>query len=246
MAQQRLDKILANLGLGSRKEVASMIRAAKVTVNGTACKSQNQKIDPEKDEICVSGKAVSYQAALYFMMNKPAGVITATQDNFQPTVLSLLPESLQKAGLFPIGRLDKDTEGLLILTTDGALGHALTAPRRQVDKVYYAEAAGTLAEDAGAQFAAGIVLADGTRCLPAELQFISRTEDGARVRVTLREGKFHQVKRMIRAVGGEVTYLRRESIGRVALDPSLALGTFRALDAEEINALRAAISSTKM
>lgn len=240
MVPLRLDKMLVNLGWGSRREIAALARAGKITVNGEICKSPERKIDPEMDKLIVDGASVQYQPHFYLMLHKPAGVVSATQDNFQPTVLSLLPERLQKAGVFPVGRLDKDTEGLLLLTTDGAFSHALTAPRRHIDKVYRAQARGVLEPDAVARFAQGLTLEDGTICRPATLAI--ETQDGGLfvLRITLREGKFHQVKRMVRAVGGEVTALCRLSIGTLTLDPDLPPGAFRELTAQEVQALKSA------
>lgn len=238
MALQRLDKMLANLGYGSRREISTLARGGRIAVNGETCKAPDRKIDPQTDKITVSGEEVRYQPNFYLMLNKPAGVVTATQDNFQKTVLSLLPERMQKAGVFPVGRLDKDTEGLLLLTTDGDFGHALTAPRRHVDKVYLAEVCGALVCDAQERFRQGLTLADGTACRPAELAIEGEADGLTILRVTLQEGRFHQVKRMVRAVGGEVVRLRRLSIGPLTLDPALAPGAFRELMAAEVAALR--------
>lgn len=240
MAQLRLDKMLVNLGWGSRREIAAMARGGKITVNGEVCRSPDRKVDPQADKVAVGDEAVRYQEHYYLMLNKPAGVVTATQDNFQQTVLSLLPARLQKAGLFPVGRLDKDTEGLLLLTTDGAFSHALTAPRRHVDKVYLAGVRGALAPDAQARFAQGVVLEDGTVCRPALLAPEGAADGLQYVRITLHEGRFHQVKRMVRAAGGEVVTLRRLSVGPLTLDPALAPGACRALTEGEVRALKAA------
>ncbi len=239
MASERLDKVLAGLGAGSRREIAALARAGKITVNGEICRAPDRKISPEEDKLSVDGQPFQYRAHWYLMLNKPAGVVTATEDNFQRTVLDLLPEQLRRAGVFPVGRLDKDTEGLLLLTTDGAFGHALMSPRRHVPKVYEARFGGTLAPDAAARFAAGLTLADGTLCRAAVLEPIGA--DSARV--TLCEGKFHQVKRMLRAVGVTVTALRRIRIGALALDPALAPGAFRELREDERAALRTALEA---
>lgn len=233
MAAERLDKVLAGLGAGSRREIASLARAGKITVNGDICRTPDRKINPEQDKLSVDGQPLVYRAHWYLMLNKPAGVITATEDNFQRTVLDLLPEQLRRAGVFPVGRLDKNTEGLLLLTTDGAFGHALMSPRRHVSKVYEARFDGTLAPDAAACFSAGLTLADGTVCRAAVLEPLG---EGS-ARITLCEGKFHQVKRMLRAVGGTVTALRRIQIGTLPLDPTLAPGAFRELREDERAAL---------
>lgn len=243
MSKERLDKLLAGQGYGSRKEVGALIRAGRVTVDGAAVRDPGHKADPALHAVAVDGQAIApVQSGRYLLLNKPAGVVTATQDNFQKTVLSLLPER-ERRGLFPVGRLDKDTEGLLLLTDDGPLCHALTAPRRHVDKVYEAVVSGTLAPDAAAQFQQGIVLADGTRCRPAQLETVGEQAGQTLVRVTLCEGRFHQVKRMILAVGGRVEHLRRLSMGPLRLEESLAPGQWRPLTEEELSALRAAVQS---
>lgn len=236
MPAMRLDKLLTQLGCGSRKEVGALIRSGRVTVDGAPVRDPACKTDPETAVVVVDGRPQRYQAQRYFMLNKPVGVITASRDGRHQTVLELFPAS-QRRGLFAVGRLDKDTEGLLIVTDDGALSHALMSPARHVDKVYEAVVEGVLVPDAADRFAAGLTLRDGTVCLPAVLE---RLPDRAEqtVRVTLREGKYHQVKRMIAAVGGTVVHLRRVRLGGLALDPSLAPGAFRALTDAELALLR--------
>lgn len=234
MPQMRLDKMLTHLNCGSRKEVGAMIRAGRAAVNGVICRDPACKIDPESAEIALDGRTQRYQAQRYFMLNKPAGVITASRDARHETVLELFPEK-ERRGLFAVGRLDKDTEGLLLVTDDGAFSHALMSPGRHVPKIYEAALEGALAPDAEARFASGLTLKDGTVCLPAAL---ARTGE-ASVRITLEEGKYHQVKRMVAAVGGTVVHLRRVQIGGLALDPALAPGAYRALRAEELALLRA-------
>ena len=183
--------------------------------------------------ITVAGETISLCRFTYVMLHKPAGVLTATEDRKQPTVLDLLPPELRRIGLAPVGRLDKDTEGLLLLTNDGALAHRLLSPKSHVDKVYYARVEGTLEPADTAAFAAGMTLGDGLCCLPAGLEILSPGE----ALVTLREGKFHQVKRMLAARGAPVLYLKRLSMGPLTLDDSLAAGAYRLLRAEEISAL---------
>lgn len=242
MARERLDKMLASRGAGSRKEVGGLIRAGRVTVNGAACRDPACKVDADVDTICVDGVALRARRERYFMLNKPMGVISVTEDASQQTVLSLLPER-ERDGLAPVGRLDKDTEGLLLLTDDGALNHALTSPRRHVDKRYRALVSGTLADDAVQQFSNGLTLGDGTKCRPAELTVGEVQPDGlTEVFVVLREGKYHQVKRMVAAVGGHVEALERLSMGPLVLDAALARGQYRPLTEEEIAALFAAVS----
>lgn len=242
MARERLDKVLAARGFGSRKEVGVQIRAGNVTVNGVCCRDPANKVSLEDDAVCVGGVPLRVRKERYFMLNKPAGVLSATQDAQQKTVLDLFP-TCERKGLAPVGRLDKDTEGLLLLTDDGALNHALTAPRRHVAKRYRALISGTLADDAPERFAQGVVLADGTVCRPAELQIgVSRPDGQTEVFVVLWEGKYHQVKRMVAAVGGRVEYLERLSVGPLTLDTTLARGQYRALTETEIQALFAAVS----
>ncbi len=234
---QRLDKILCNLGYGSRREITELAKKRQITVDGVFCTDAGRKVHPEQSVIRVGTETVVWQAQYYIMLHKPAGYITATQDNFQPTVMELLPERLQKAGLFPVGRLDKDTEGLLFLTTDGAFNHALMAPKHHVEKVYEAKICGTLADDAVQQFAQGMTLEDGTKCRPARLQILDEKHAHTRAHITLQEGKFHQVKRMVHQVGGEVVALKRISIGPITLDEGLQTGESRALTDQEVHQL---------
>lgn len=233
MALQRLDKVIASTGRWSRREVKELVRQGRVTVNGAVAKIAEEKADPEAADICVNGERLIWRQYTWVMLNKPAGYLSATEDGRGKTVLDLLPPELQKQGLFPVGRLDKDTEGLLLLTNDGALAHRLLAPRSHVDKVYYARVEGALEPADAAAFAAGMTLGDGLECLPAGLEILSPGE----CLVTLREGKFHQVKRMLAARGKPVTYLKRLSMGPLRLDPELAPGAFRMLTAEEKKAL---------
>lgn len=227
---ERLDKALAGTGRWSRREVKLLVRQGQVRVNGMAAVSAEEKIDPETAVITVGGESIRLQKFTYVMLHKPAGVLTATEDRRQATVLELLPAELRRRGLSPVGRLDKDTEGLLLLTNDGALAHALLAPGRHVDKVYYTKVDGELEEDDVAAFAEGITLGDGTVCLPAGLDLISERE----ALVTLREGKYHQVKRMLASRGKPVVYLKRLGMGKLKLDPVLPAGAWRPLTPEEL------------
>lgn len=235
MPRMRLDKLLAHLNCGSRKEVQAMIRAGRVQVDGVTERDPAAKVDADTAQVVLDGQEQHYQAQRYYMLNKPAGVITASRDERHDTVLELFPEEMRR-GLFAVGRLDKDTEGLLLITDDGALSHALMSPARHVDKVYEAEVEGELVPDAAARFAAGLELKDGTVCRPAQLEAAPDLGENW-VRVTLREGKYHQVKRMIAAVGGVVVRLRRVELGGLTLDPALAPGAFRALTAQELTLL---------
>lgn len=239
MAKERLDKALSSLGCGSRKEVGAMIRAGRAAVNGQIVHDPSVKVTPAEDQLTLAGEPVRWRIGRYYMLNKPPGVVSARVDNLHETVLGLFPEK-ERAVLFPVGRLDKDTEGLLLVTDDGAFAHALTAPRRHVDKVYAALVEGRLELSAPKRFAEGLTLADGTLCKPAVLDVLGPQDGMTRVEVTLREGKHHQVKRMIAAVGGHVAHLKRLSIGPLRLDDALAPGEYRELTEEEVAMLRTA------
>ena len=228
---ERLDKLLASTGRWSRREVKGLIREGRVLVDGLPAGSGEQKVDPAQASIVVDGGTVELCAFTYVMLNKPAGVLSATEDPRQRTVLDLLPEHLRRRGLFPVGRLDKDTEGLLLLTNDGDLAHRLLSPKKHVDKRYYARLDGPLGPADQAAFREGILLADGTRCMGAELELLG---DGREVMVTLHEGKFHQIKRMAASRGVAVCYLRRLSMGPLTLDEELSEGEWRLLTDEEV------------
>lgn len=238
MAMERIDKILASTGLWSRKEVKDLVRQNRVRADGMAVKKPEEKVDP--DQVCleVDGQAVDCARFVYLMMNKPDGWLSATEDKRQQTVLDLLPEQFQRRGLFPVGRLDKDTVGLLLLTDDGAMAHELLSPKKHVDKVYHAWVEGQVDESDVQALCQGMVLGDGTQCLPAGLEPLG---DGSECLVTLREGKYHQVKRMLAARGKPVTRLKRLSMGPLVLDESLSQGQWRALSGEELSALRSSI-----
>lgn len=245
MKEMRLDKILASSGRWSRKEVKKLIREGRVLVDGKAAQTAEQKCDPELTELCVDGIPVSFCSHRYVMLHKPAGVLSATEDRRTATVLQLLPPNLQKLGLFPVGRLDKDTEGLLLMTDDGELAHCLLSPKRHVNKVYYVQTEGRLMEEDSAAFAAGMLLEDGMCCLPARLEILSSGEKSCAY-VTLQEGKFHQVKRMLAARGKPVIYLKRLSMGPLQLDPALEKGAWRYLSESEQKSLLALKSTGKV
>ena len=230
---ERLDKLLAGTGKWSRREVKALVRQGLVRVDGRLAASAEDKLDPAAAIITVAGETVALHRFTYVMLHKPAGVLTATEDRKQPTVLDLLPPELRRIGLAPVGRLDKDTEGLLLLTNDGELAHRLLSPKYHVDKRYLARVDGELSAADAEAFARGMTLGDGLECLPAGLEVLP---DRVCV-VTLREGKFHQVKRMLAARGAPVLYLKRLSMGPLTLDDSLAAGAYRLLRAEEILAL---------
>lgn len=224
---ERLDKLLSQAGYG-RREARELIRQGRVTVDGKVAVAPEVKCG-EDARVAVDGAAIS-RGFTYIMLHKPAGVVSATRDEREHTVLELLPEALRRKALFPVGRLDKDVTGLLLLTDDGALAHDLLSPRRHVDKVYEVTVAGTLTGSDQAALAAGLELGDGQKCLPARLELTQRPEVGY---LTLREGKFHQVKRMMACLGKPVVVLRRVSMGTLELDPSLAPGQWRELTREE-------------
>lgn len=237
---ERLDKIISATGKKSRREVREMVRQGRVLVDGKPAPAADMKVDPQTAVILLDGEPLGYEKFTYVMLHKPAGVLTATEDRRQETVLDLLPPELRRRALSPVGRLDKDTEGLLLLTNDGQLAHRLLSPKSHVDKVYYARVDGALEPGDIAAFAAGMTLGDGLECLPAGLEILSPTE----ALVTLREGKFHQVKRMLAARGKPVLYLKRLSMGRLRLDPALAPGAWRMLTEEERSALNLSLGET--
>ncbi len=231
----RLDKFLADMGRGTRSQIREMAKKGRISINGQPVKKTDLKVDPERDAVAVDGQPVAYVTHEYYMLHKPAGVVTATEDNLHRTVMDLL-ETARK-DLFPVGRLDIDTEGLLLITNDGELAHQLLSPKKHVDKVYFARVAGALPEDAAQRMAEGMTLRDGTPVLPAELAIDGTDGNETLVRLTIREGKFHQVKRMFEALGCRVTYLKRLSMGPLILDENLPPGEYRPLTAEELAAL---------
>ncbi len=230
---ERLDKLLASTGRWSRKEARALVRGGRVRVDGRLPAGPEEKI-PDTADVAVDGRPVPIGRSLYIMLHKPAGVISSTGDPREKTVMELLPGYLRRTGLAPVGRLDKETEGLLLLTNDGGLAHRLLSPGKHVDKVYYAEVDGILDEGDRAAFEAGILLGDGTRCLPAVLEPLDGPSCGL---VTLREGKYHQVRRMLASRGKPVTYLKRLSMGPLELDPALPPGAWRFLTGPECTAL---------
>ena len=233
---ERLDKVIANRGVASRREVKALVRQGRVLVDGVPAAAADMKVDAEAAVITVDGVTLGSERHIYLLLHKPAGVLTATEDKRQPTVLDLIPQEWRRRDLAPVGRLDKDTEGLLLLTDDGELTHRLLSPKYHVDKVYYARVEGVPDEQDAAAFAEGLLLGDGLQCLPARLEPLGSGE----CLVTLREGKFHQVKRMLASRGKPVQYLKRLSMGPLRLEPELAAGQCRLLTAEELFALRSA------
>lgn len=236
----RLDKYMCDLGIGTRSEVKNWIRKGMVTVDGLVLKKPEQKIDEQLSVLCFQGKTYAYERHVYYMMNKPAGVITATMDRKEPTVLDLLREELSKQGVSlhpdvsPVGRLDKDTEGLLLLTNDGALAHHLLSPRHHVSKVYEVHCKEPVSSDAIEKLKSGVDIGEDSLTLPAEATKLTDTV----ILLTIYEGKFHQVKRMLQAVDNEVLYLKRLQMGALRLDETLKKGGVRPLTMEELHALQ--------
>ncbi len=235
---ERLDKVLANLGYGSRKEIKQAIKKGLIEVNGELVKDNGMQVEPEVDKIVVNGEEIFYRKHIYLMMNKPDGVVSATVDNRDETVIDLLEVEHQVFNPFPVGRLDKDTVGLLLLTNDGELNHRLISPKWKVDKVYYAKIDKKVTEADVKKFKDGITLDDGYVCKEAKLEILEATEEGSEVMVTIQEGKYHQVKRMFEAVGKIVVYLQRVEFGTLKLDEDLEEGEYRELTEEEINILK--------
>ncbi len=234
----RLDKLISEAGLLSRKETARAAKDGRLTVNGAVMRRADGHIDPDRDVICLDGTQICYHQYDYVWLNKPAGYVSATEDGRLPCVTDLLPPPLCKRGLFPCGRLDKDTTGLMLLTNDGALSHRLLSPRRHVTKVYRFTCEPALPEGAEAAMAAGLTIDGGEQCKPALLCCDTGRCSGE---ITLTEGKYHQIKRMTEALGSRVTALQRIAFAGVALDPDLAPGQLRTLTNEEIEALHHAI-----
>lgn len=235
---ERIDKILSNLGYGTRKDLKKIVKNGMVQVNGITIKDSAMKVDPEKDKIVINGEEIFYREFIYLMMNKPAGVISATFDNKDETVIDLLEVEHQVFEPFPVGRLDKDTVGLLLLTNDGDLNHRLISPKWKVDKVYFAKIDRKVTEEDIEKFKHGITLDDGYRCKEAILEIQKASEEGSEIVLTIQEGKFHQVKRMFEAVGKKVTYLKRIEFGTLPLDEDLEEGEYRELTEEEIAILK--------
>ncbi|WP_435170922.1 pseudouridine synthase [Paenibacillus glycanilyticus] len=241
--KMRIDKLLSHTGYGTRSEIKKLVKQGKVTVAGKVVKDSGQLVDPELDEVAFDGERVMYREVIYLMMNKPPGVISATEDRRERTVIDLLEPEDQLMDPFPVGRLDKDTVGLLLLTNDGQLAHELLSPRKHVPKTYEAVVQGDVGEEDQTQFKAGVTLDDGYVTMPSDLKILKKDggEGGVTsvISLTIMEGKFHQVKRMFEAVGKKVVYLKRVSMGPLELDADLEEGTYRELTDEEIVLLRA-------
>lgn len=243
----RLDKYLADMGIGTRTEVKSYIKKGKVRIDDSIVRKPEYKVDTEHEKVCFDGTLVGYQKWEYYMLNKPAGVISATYDSKEQTVVDLI-ETAKRKDLFPVGRLDKDTEGLLLITNDGELSHTLLSPKKHVDKTYYAKIDGMVTKEDVEQFEKGICLkeeskrekmkgTEGIYTLPAKLTILSSGEC-SEIEITIQEGKYHQIKRMFEAVGKKVIYLKRLSMGNLLLDEILKPGEYRSLTKEEVEQLR--------
>lgn len=232
MAQLRLDKYLADAGIGSRSQVKQYLKKGMISLNDQIIQSGDVKIRPGTDQVCCQGQPVLWEEFVYYMLNKPAGYVSATEDNTCETVLALIPDT-SHPNLFPVGRLDKDTEGLLLITNDGGLAHRLLSPKKHVDKTYYVTVDTPIPATAFRRFQEGMDIGEQHLTLPAVLEILSPVT----AHLTIQEGKFHQVKRMFHAVGCEVTYLKRIRMGSLELDASLPPGGSRRLTPEELNAL---------
>ena len=229
---ERLDKFLCDSGVGTRSQVKQILKAGRVTVDGIPERDNSRKIDPQKQTVCLDGEALGGKRRIVLMLNKPAGFVTATEDKQERTVMELLPPAYRNMDVKPVGRLDKATEGLLLFTNDGDLLHRLISPKKEVPKVYYAKHEGTAKQEDVAAFAAGMELRDGTKCLPAKLEPLGPGES----LITVCEGKYHQVRRMMAARGMTVGYLERRQEGGLTLD-GLPRGQIRELDEKEVHML---------
>jgi len=234
--QLRLDKYLSDMNIGTRSEVKAWIRKGRVNINSTTCKKADEKVDIDKDLVTFDGIRVIYEEFIYLMLNKPQGIVSATTDNRHKTVLDLLAD-IKRKDLFPVGRLDKDTEGFLLITNDGDLAHRLLSPKKMIDKVYFAKIKGKVTNDDKEAFLSGISIGEDKPCLPAKLEILV-SDDISEIKLTICEGKYHQVKRMFEAVGKEVIYLKRLSMASLNLDSTLELGEYRRLTKDELAELK--------
>lgn len=238
MKDIRLDKFLANSGIGTRSEVKNYIRYRRVWVNGEPVLKGELKINPEKDIVTFDKRVVSYEKFCYLMLNKPKGYISATQDESEETVLSLIPKEYEKFNLFPVGRLDKDTVGLLILSNDGVFAHNTLSPKKHIEKKYFAHINGEITDYHIKEFEKGVIIDNGYKCLSSKLEIVYSAENLSKVYITIKEGKYHQIKRMFKAFGRKVVYLKRLSFGEILLDENLAEGEFRHLNQKEMQLIQ--------
>lgn len=235
---ERLDKILSNLGYGTRKQVKALVKEGHIKIDGVSVRDSSVKIDTDNNKIEIDDRIVDYKKHVYIMMNKPDGVVSATYDNYDETVIDLLEAEHRAFDPFPVGRLDKDTVGLLLITDDGEINHRMISPKWHIDKMYYAEIDKILTDRDIEEFEKGIVLDDGYKCMPAKLEIIKADKDGSMANVTVQEGKFHQVKRMFESLGKNVVYLKRIKFGPLQLDDNLKEGSYRELSEFELESIK--------
>ncbi len=231
--KMRVDKLLSNVGVASRAELKKYCKQGLISVNGKVINNPGVQVDSENDEVMFNGEKIIYREFVYIMLNKPGGYISATFDKHDPIVLDLIDSSYLVFEPFPVGRLDKDTEGLLVLTNDGQLSHRVLSPKKHVPKTYYAKIEGKVTEEDILSFEKGVILDDGYETMPSQLKIL-KSDDMSEIELTIHEGKFHQVKRMFESVGKKVVYLKRLSMGKLKLDESLELGEYRELTEEEV------------
>ena len=231
--KMRVDKLLSNVGVASRAELKKYCKQGLISVNGKVINNPGVQVDSESDDIRFNGEKIVYREFVYIMLNKPDGYISATFDKYDPIVLDLIDKSYLVFEPFPVGRLDKDTEGLLVLTNDGQLAHRVLSPKKHVPKTYYAKIQGKVTEEDILAFEKGVILDDGYETMPSQLKIL-KSDDMSEIELTIHEGKFHQVKRMFESVGKKVVYLKRLSMGKLKLDESLGLGEYRELTEEEV------------
>ena len=231
--KMRVDKLLSNVGVASRAELKKYCKQGLISVNGKVINNPGVQVDSESDDIRFNGEKIVYREFVYIMLNKPDGYISATFDKYDPIVLDLIDQSYLVFEPFPVGRLDKDTEGLLVLTNDGQLAHRVLSPKKHVPKTYYAKIQGKVTEEDILAFEKGVILDDGYETMPSQLKIL-KSDDMSEIELTIHEGKFHQVKRMFESVGKKVVYLKRLSMGKLKLDESLELGEYRELTEEEV------------
>ena len=231
--KMRVDKLLSNVGEASRAELKKYCKQGLISVNGKVINNPGVQVDSESDDIRFNGEKIVYREFVYIMLNKPDGYISATFDKYDPIVLDLIDQSYLVFEPFPVGRLDKDTEGLLVLTNDGQLAHRVLSPKKHVPKTYYAKIQGKVTEEDILAFEKGVILDDGYETMPSQLKIL-KSDDMSEIELTIHEGKFHQVKRMFESVGKKVVYLKRLSMGKLKLDESLGLGEYRELTEEEV------------
>ena len=231
--KMRVDKLLSNVGVASRAELKKYCKQGLISVNGKVINNPGVQVDSESDDIRFNGEKIVYREFVYIMLNKPDGYISATFDKYDPIVLDLIDQSYLVFEPFPVGRLDKDTEGLLVLTNDGQLAHRVLSPKKHVPKTYYAKVQGKVTEEDILAFEKGVILDDGYETMPSQLKIL-KSDDMSEIELTIHEGKFHQVKRMFESVGKKVVYLKRLSMGKLKLDESLKLGEYRELTEEEV------------